>query len=159
MSTLWAQAAWVQDDAEDESTHPEVRPVEKAGFAGWVTSPGMEEEGDQPHHHNEPLMDHLLSHGGDELREMSQHGRIPLNEPVYGTQSHVTERGLAKHAFPAKHVPAEQKPRFIRHQGRLYVDDGHHRVGAALLRGDPSIEGYYFNADKKGFPEPENRWW
>lgn len=153
MSLLWSQAAWEQDHAEDESTHPQVRPVEQAGFAGWVSASGLHEEGDHPHHENEPLFEHLLSHDGPELRAMSQHGRIGLNEPVYATQSHVTEQGLAKHMFGAKHTAPQNKPRFIRHQGRLYVDDGHHRVGGALLRGDRDIEGYYYNADKKGFPE------
>lgn len=153
MSALRTRASWEQDDAEDESEHPQVRPVEHAGFAGWVSSPELDEPGDQPHHHNEALMDHLLSHDGPELRAMSQHGRVSLKEPVYATQSHVTEQGLAKHMFGAKHTAPKDKPRFIRHQGRLYVDDGHHRVGGALMRGDDSIEGYYYNADKKGFPE------
>jgi len=153
MSTLWVRAAWTQDFAENESTHPEVRPVEKAGFAGWVSTPDLTEPGDHPHHHNEPLMDHLLAHSGAELRGISQHGRISLQQPVYATQSHVTEQGLAKYSQNSDKSRSGEKPSFVRHQGKLYVDDGHHRVGAALLRGDKSIEGYFYNADKKGFPE------
>lgn len=162
MSLLWVHAAWEQDYAEDESTHPTPLPVEQAGYAGWTTGKGMEEEGDHPHHYNDALMDHLLAHSGQQLRDMSQHGRISLNRPVYGTQSHITQEGLLKHMHGgSKHLAPENKPRFIKHQGNLYVDDGHHRVGAALLRGDPDIEGYYYDADKKGFPEPpENqKWW
>jgi hypothetical protein len=158
MSTLWVRAKWEQDYAEDESKHPETRPVEKAGFAGWTSAPYLAEDGDEPHHHNEALMDHLLGHDGPELRAMSTPKRVSLNEPIYATQSHVTEQGLLKHMMGAKHTAPEDQPRFVRHQGRLYVDDGHHRVGAALLRGDSSIQGYHYDADKKGFPEPKEDW-
>jgi len=151
--SLWVRARWADDEAEENP--PAVRPVENAGYAGWVTGHGMEEEGDQPHHHNDDLMDHLMGHDGLDLRSMSKKGRVSLDGPVYATQSHVTEDGLAKYSQGAAHPKPENMPRFVRHQGNLYVDDGHHRVGAALMRGDPHIEGYYYNADKHGFPRAQ----
>lgn len=155
MSNLWVNAAWVQDPAEDKSSHPETIPVEDVGYAGWTTSPHSVEPGDKPHHFNEELMEHLLDHDGDALRSMSERRHVSIKEPVYATQSHITENGLIKHMSPGHMTRPEDKPRFVRHQGRLYVDDGHHRVGAALLRNEPSVDGYYYDADKHGFPEPE----
>lgn len=154
MSLLWQTAAWAQDDAEDESDHPEVIPVEKTGYAGWVnSSPYMDEPGDTPHHYNEDLMDHVLDHSGEELRAMSQRGNVSIKgKPVYATQSHVTAHGVSKYLENKSHPDDKNLPRFIRHQGNLYVDDGHHRVGAALQRGDETVHGYFYNADKHGFP-------
>jgi hypothetical protein len=153
MSLLWTRvAAWQQDYAEDESTHPETMPVEHAGYAGWAGSRYSVEPGDKPHHFNEPLMDHLLDHDGSELRAMSVPQHVSIQEPVYATQSHITRNGLGK--YLSGHIPPrpEDKPRFVRHQGNLYVDDGHHRVGAALMLGEKSVDGYYYDADKHGFP-------
>lgn len=148
-------SAWKQDFAESEETHPEVMPVEDAGYAGFVSGHGLSDEGDQPHHLNDDLMDHLLGHSGKELRAMSQVGKVSIKgRPVYATQSHVTVPGVMKYLSGEHHPNPENMPRFVRHQGNLYVDDGHHRVGAALLRGDDHVHGYYYNADKHGFPEP-----
>lgn len=153
MSLLWARvAAWV-DDYAHENDHPATMPVEKAGYAGWTTAEYMAEPGDKPHHFNEELMEHLLGHDGRELQRMSEPRRVGIREPVYATQSHITEDGVRKYLNGGSHHNPANKPRFVRHQGNLYVDDGHHRVGAALLRGDDAVDGYYYDADKHGFPE------
>jgi hypothetical protein len=148
-------SAWEQDSAEPKATHPQTIPVETAGYAGFVSGHGLSDEGDRPHHLNDELMDHLLGHSGKELRGMSQVGKVSIKgRPVYATQSHVTVPGVQKYLSGEHHPNPENLPRFVRHQGNLYVDDGHHRVGAALMRGDDSVHGYYYNADKHGFPEP-----
>lgn len=154
------QASWEDDDAEDEADRPDVRPVEHAGYAGHIDPVGEDlKPGDiAPHHENEEVADHVLGHTGDELRDMSTPARVPLHEPVYATQSHVTEPGLAKYRDSSA-KPGKDLPRFIKHQGRLYVDDGHHRVGGALMRGDSHIDALLYDADKHGFPEPKNKWW
>lgn len=149
------QGAWEQDYAESPETHPETMPVEDAGYAGFVSGTGLHDPGDRPHHINDALMDHLLGHSGKALRAMSQVGHVSIKDrPVYATQSHVTVPGVVKYIQDQTHPDRENMPRFVRHQGNLYVDDGHHRVGAALLRGEDSVHGYYYNADKHGFPEP-----
>lgn len=156
MSNLWVNAAWVQDQAEDSSTHPEAVPVEHAGYAGWAgSSYSDEDQKDSPHHYNDDLLEHLQDHDGTELRAMSQRQHVSIKEPVFATQSHITQSGLDKH-MSGRYTPRpEDKPRFVRHQGRLYVDDGHHRVGAALMRGEASVDGYYYDADKHGFPDQD----
>jgi len=165
MSLLWITSirrtsAWEQDHAESSETHPDTMPVEDAGFAGFVSGGGLDDPGDKPHHYNDDLMDHLLAHSGGSLREMSQVGKVSIKDrPVYATQSHVTVPGVMKYLKDESHPDRENMPRFVRHRGNLYVDDGHHRVGAALLRGDDSVHGYYYNADKHGFPEPSGRDW
>lgn len=149
-------AAWVQDSAESAETHPQTMPVEDAGYAGFVSGTGLHDPGDKPHHINDELMDHLLGHSGKDLRAMSQVGHVKIKgRPIYATQSHVTEGGVVKYIQDRTHPERENMPRFVKHRGNLYVDDGHHRVGAALLRGDDSVHGYYYDADKHGFPEPK----
>lgn len=50
-----------------------------------------------------------------------------------------------------------ETPGFVRHNGKLHAVEGHHRVAAALMRGDTHIEGRLYDADKHGFPDaPED---
>lgn len=152
--------AWAQDHAESPENHPETMPVEDAGYAGFVTGHGLEDPGDRPHHYNDELMDHLLGNTGDRLRQISRRGNISIKDrPVYATQSHVTMHGVVKYIQdPHQEKRPSKLPTFVKHQGNLYVDDGHHRVGAHLLRGEDHVHGYYYDADKHGFPEPEENW-
>jgi 8-oxo-dGTP pyrophosphatase MutT (NUDIX family) len=52
--------------------------------------------------------------------------------------------------------PGSHMPMFVRHQGNLFSTDGHHRVGAALMRGDKSIKGMVYDADKHGWQIPRH---
>lgn len=49
-------------------------------------------------------------------------------------------------SYPGTHMPM-----FIRHENNLFTTEGHHRVGAAFLRGDKTIRGMVYDADKHGF--------
>lgn len=126
----------------------------------------------RPDHHDDRLMRFIRNFGTD-VAHWNEHGTfgpISLKQPVYATQSHVSQTHLDKyHADPQaqsarfdafdpdmiQHLPehhGDKAPMFVTHQGRLHTIEGHHRVGAALQRGDDKIDGWHFNADEKGFP-------
>lgn len=94
---------------------------------------------------------------------------VPLHEPIYSTQPRVVDEHVQRymdnpsdetahtklwkaHGADEPEYPGTHMPMFIRHEGRTYVHDGHHRVAAALMRKDPSIKGYMYDADQKGIP-------
>ena len=94
-------------------------------------------------------------------------GKVDISGPVHATQSHVNQSHLDRYsAKPSDKSWWEHRsgrtdetgykgskhPMFVTHQGRLHVLEGHHRVAAALQRGDSHIEGWHYDADKHGFP-------
>lgn len=50
------------------------------------------------------------------------------------------------------HYLGDESPMFVTHQGRLHCTEGHHRVAAALQRGDTHIVGWHYDGDKHGLP-------
>jgi hypothetical protein len=74
-----------------------------------------------------------------------------LNEPDAPTQAmeNVTD---SKNRRALEHYPFTHHPGFVKYQGRMHCVDGHHRVAAALMRGDSHIEGKVWDADKHGLP-------
>lgn len=167
MALLYARVhreaqAW---ENRDHISDPVVHDVRSVGFAGFVGH-SSDPEAD---HHNDALMkfvDDYPEHQGN-LGGKISHGTVDLGGPVYATQSHVSQSHLDKyHANPSaptdrmdKYGPSESRyhgdhaPIFVYHQGRLHVTEGHHRVAAALQRGDSRIQGYHYNADHHGFPQ------
>lgn len=91
-------------------------------------------------------------------------GKVDLkSQPVFATQSHVNQ----VHVNRYKDKPDDKSwwehrsgmddptgykgtkhPCFVTHQGRLHVVEGHHRVAAALQRGDSEIHGWHYDLDK-----------
>lgn len=151
--------AWRNEPGEE---HPVVHPAKKAGFTGYVGSSWDEEgqENAQRDHDDPKLHIFVSSHGWNKelWRQYGELGRIDLTEPVYATQSHVSQTHVDKYRanpYAGVHQPSDsgpylgdEHPLFVTHEGRLHVTDGHHRVAAALQRGDQSIHGWHYNLDK-----------
>lgn len=99
--------------------------------------------------------------------------KVDLSQPIHAMQPHLYKDKLksyldnpegkttAQEKFRGAddqtqkaidHYPFTHHPGFIKYQGRLHVVDGHHRVAAAMMRGDSHIEGKVYDADKHGFP-------
>jgi hypothetical protein len=83
-------------------------------------------------------------------------GEVSLHQPIHATQTHVAQEHLNRyrHSSEAPVHNAEERtdmdrvaPMFVKHEGRLHAIEGHHRIGAAMLRGDPSIKGWTFDLD------------
>jgi hypothetical protein len=90
-------------------------------------------------------------------------GKINLRQPVWATQSHVAREHIDRYKanpndtsahvkqygnVPGRDYMGEEHPMFVTHQGRLHCIEGHHRVAAALERGDKEIIAHHFNLDE-----------
>jgi len=126
---------------------------------------------DVPDHEDDHLH-HFISEHGAEAPVWTKHSkqpvRVDLTKGVYATQSHVgqkhIDRYLADPHDQAWHLQSHPgadsdgylgngHPMFVTHEGRLHVTEGHHRVAAALQRGDSSIEGWHHDLDKHPIAE------
>lgn len=93
-------------------------------------------------------------------RHAAQPQNVDLRHGVWATQSHVGQFHInrylhgddrswhAQHGGDAAAYLGEKHPLFVTHQGRLHAIEGHHRIAAALQRGDSHIEGWHHDLDK-----------
>jgi hypothetical protein len=127
-----------------------------------------------PDHRDPDLHDFVGEHGANESlwQNKGKLKSVDLSKGVYATQSHVGQTHIDRYLKDPKSMSWHQQaygypsmggeylghnhPMFVKHQGRLHVTEGHHRVGAALQRGDSRIHGWYYDADKHGFPPPDD---
>jgi hypothetical protein len=129
-----------------------------------------------PDHRDPDLHEFVGEHGSESKtwQNKGSLGKVNLQGPVYATQSHVGQTHINRYldnpedeSWHRQKTPGHLKPlqnsmgylgdshpMFVTHQGRLHVTEGHHRVAAALQRGDKHIEGWHYDADKHGFPPP-----
>lgn len=126
---------------------------------------------DQPDWTDKHLHNFIREHGAntDHWRRHATYGAVDLTQPVYATQSHVSQAHIDKyHHDPGAMSHHQTKyqtsgsdylgdgaPMFVTHNGDLHATEGHHRTAAALQRGDKSIMGWHYNADEHGFPDSE----
>lgn len=122
---------------------------------------------DVPDVHDPSLMRFVSSRGSDTDFWMDHGERKPisLKGPVHATQSHVSQthidrylknaadktdrqHGLARNGWSGGRYLGDEGPMFVTHQGRLHATEGHHRVAAALARGDHSILGWHYDLDE-----------
>lgn len=119
---------------------------------------------DTPDRDDRPLMKFVGNHGADTdlWRKHGTFGPVSLKRPVHATQSHVSQghidRYLANPGERTEHVQrfgpswndylGDEAPMFVTHHGELHTTEGHHRVAAALQRGDASINGWHYDLDK-----------
>lgn len=127
------------------------------------------QENDHPDHEDDELMDFVGNHGANSefWHQHGTHGPVDIkHQPVYATQSHVSQNHLDKYRYSpgaSTHRDngrgdylGDDAPMMVTHNGRLHVTEGHHRVAAALQRGDHHIDAYHFNADDHGgLPDSE----
>lgn len=147
MSLLWIRAAWDYSPGDDPA---HIMPAEQAGYSGY-REPGTV-----------PAVDRFMDeHGPLDNDVWERHGSfspIDLTMPVYATQSHLSRKHLDKYGpgQVREHEPVsggfmrylgEDGPMVVTHQGAHYVLDGHHRVGAALERGEPKVNAWNLDLD------------
>lgn len=102
---------------------------------------------------------------------------VPLHH-VFATQPTVTSEHLKRYlANPgdetdhtrkmreagspekAARYPFNDHPGFVHYRGRMLALDGHHRIAAAMMRGDRSIRGKVWDADVHGLRDPLANGW
>lgn len=127
---------------------------------------------DEPDHEDYGLGEFVAEHAsdGEVWRQHGHFGPVSLKQPVYATQSHVhtghldridagdTSSWHLQHGGHHGDYLANEHPLFATHEGRLHVVDGHHRVGAALRRGDASVHGWHIDLDHPGLRHMTDPW-
>lgn len=63
---------------------------------------------------------------------------VPINRMI-ATQSYVTEKGVRHHRTTAAKHDIDLPLVYRTDDGRLYIADGHHRIVAAIRRGDANV--------------------
>lgn len=119
---------------------------------------------ENPDYEDPDLMRFSREHG-DNHALWSKHGTLgPVDiksRPVYATQPFVSQTHIDKyrhqptaptwhmqqHGPKYKHL-ADDAPVFVTSNGDLHAIEGHHRVAAALQRGDTHIHGWHYDLDK-----------
>lgn len=120
---------------------------------------------------DDDLHEFTAEHGSDHAlwQNKGSLGKVSLRQPVYATQSHVGQKHVdrylddpkstswheQKYGQPSDHGDrylGHDHPMFVTHNGKLHVTEGHHRVAAALQRGDTHIHGWHYDGDKHGLP-------
>lgn len=135
----------------------------------------VQEKQQREHRENTPdveddeLMDFVGNHGTNK-KFWNKHAKFePVDiksQPVYATQSHVSQSHIDKYLRNPHATTHEDRgdgrylgdeaPLMVTHQGALHTIEGHHRVAAALQRGDHQIHAWHFNADEHGgLPDAE----
>ncbi len=99
---------------------------------------------------------------GSFTKHAKQPKKVDLRGGVYATQSHVGQFHIDRYLARGEEEPSwhsqnggfsadylgDKHPLFVTHQGRLHAIEGHHRVAAALQRGDTHITGWHHDLDK-----------
>lgn len=133
-----------------------------------------EHQANTPDWTNRHLHNFIREHGTNthHWQQHATYGAVDLTNPVYATQSHVSQAHIDKYHHDPGATSHHQEmyghhggtdylgdgaPMFVTHQGDLHTTEGHHRTAAALQRGDKSIMGWHYDADKHGFPDEEGR--
>jgi 8-oxo-dGTP pyrophosphatase MutT (NUDIX family)/GNAT superfamily N-acetyltransferase len=125
---------------------------------------------DEPDHIDDHLHHWVAEHSPD-ANEWRKHAKQPQNvdlrKGVYATQSHVGQFHIDRYLHGGEDEPSwhsqsgghtgdylgESHPLFVTHHGRLHAIEGHHRVAAALQRGDSHIQAWHHDLDQH--PEAE----
>jgi 8-oxo-dGTP pyrophosphatase MutT (NUDIX family)/GNAT superfamily N-acetyltransferase len=126
---------------------------------------GKKQQEDEPDHTDDHLHHWIAEHSQD-ANEWRKHAKQPqqvdLRKGVYATQSHVGQFHIDRYLHGGEDEPSwhsqsggqahdylgESHPLFVTHQGRLHAIEGHHRIAAALQRGDSHIQGWHHDLDK-----------
>lgn len=114
---------------------------------------------------DDPQLMRFIGARGEHTDFWQKHAKlkpVDLTGPVHATQSHVSQTHIDRylgnpgdlsdhqHQFGRgrSRYLGNEAPMFVTHQGRLHTTEGHHRVAAALARGDKSIMGWHYDLDK-----------
>lgn len=147
MSLLWRTAAWGDESYDGDEDHPQHELYPAFEAAGIRHAPCMMSRcPDQDFDHTDVFDRAEMIHfdhreRGEELPVR----HIDLTKPVYGFEPtadmhqmrHYQRRGSAK------------LPVVFQHQGQQYIMDGHHRVAAAMRRGDASMPVRHIDLDNE----------
>jgi 8-oxo-dGTP pyrophosphatase MutT (NUDIX family) len=157
---------------EAEPGHEErSRAFEREHFPEDMQRPVMDEHLDHAVAHHGRLMGFLNGHI-DDHEFWHKHGQVEEIDhdahPPYATQpylaGHHVERYLGNRSDPVATVhergmddsatsyPGTHYPMMVRHEGEHFIVEGHHRVAADMMKGQPT-KTFVYDADKHGFPE------
>lgn len=81
---------------------------------------------------------------------------LPAHVEVHTTQLSVDRAGIRSYVDrPNDHTRWDDEigfdaPQVYQHSGKLWVYEGHHRIIASRLRGEPSIKVQMWNAERNG---------
>lgn len=121
----------------------------------------------EPDHEDPELHDFVRNHGTNthHWQTHGTYGAVSLRQPVFATQSHVSQTHIDKYLSNPGAVShhktkygetagnsqylGDGAPMFVTHGGRLHATEGHHRVAAALQHGDGNMPGH---------PDYEEHW-
>jgi hypothetical protein len=83
-------------------------------------------------------------------------------QPIYATQSHVAREHIQRYTddpSSGMHNPDQgsEDPVIVTHEGRIHVGDGHHRVAAALARGETHLPVWHFDLDGHYMPDYDDK--
>lgn len=164
----------------EEGSAKRAKSVRDAGFAGytWYSEGRRDTEnelrGHDPHSldahswentpdmEDDELMDFVHHHGTNKRfwQKHADFGPVDIRQPVHATQSHVSQDHIDKYLGNSSATTHEDRgdggylgdeaPLMVTVDGRLHTIEGHHRVAAALQRGDSHIHAYHYDADKHG---------
>lgn len=115
--------------------------------------------------YDDPDLIRFVHHHGTNPELWKKHGTygdVDLTQGVHATQSHVSQAHIDRYLnnpddlTESQHQGrgaggeylGDQAPMFVTHESGLHVTEGHHRVAAALQRGDKSIKGWHYDLDK-----------
>lgn len=162
---------WNQRRPGETAQAMQAKSVRDAGFKGFVGSgeEPVDDDDDEPDHVDEHLHHFVMAHGNDDhewKRHEPQPVSVNLSHGVYATQSHVSQKHINKYlddlgaqthmGHPDSGYLGDEHPMFVTHNGELHVTEGHHRVGAALQRGQSSMMGWHYNLDDHPVAQVKN---
>lgn len=174
----WDEDLW--DRVRPEPTEDEQREYDEEGESGshwyrheqaYSNALANRHAESQPDITDDGLHEFIRYHGSDTAlwQNKGRLGKVDLTKGVYATQSHVGQKHIdhylahpdseswANRTHPQRSIMnieylGDDTPLFVTHEGRLHCIEGHHRVAAALQRGDKTIHAWHYDGDKHGLP-------
>jgi hypothetical protein len=162
MSNLWTRAAAFQLEADYESASPEAQDRRRQRVEHYLDHQGYTT--DIPHKWGPRVPGYeihglIMHHDGPEDLRHWEHipdDVVSLRQPIYQHQGHAytdVVRSKIREDFDNEYYeePDDYQssggpdPKFVRHQGKHYLLDGHHRFTRARLMGHSSMWGRVFD--------------
>lgn len=155
---LWDQTYPDPEDDEDEDDHHYRHEI------AYGHALDKKKQQENPDYDDPDLMHFVREHGSnsDLWKKHGAYKSIDLkSQPIYATQPYVSQKHIDKYksspGAPTDHMEqygrdngylGDEAPMFVTSNGDTHVTEGHHRVAAALQRGDTHIHGWHYDLDK-----------
>lgn len=107
----------------------------------------------------DPRLFHFMNHHYSDQRKFREATADTTAYPIYATQTHLSKEHLGRYRSDP-HGTADMTggigahaPVLITHEGRVHAADGHHRLSAAIERGETELPVWHFDLDHFHMPE------